>query len=806
LTKPDPNQYDLGNAFRAQGKWDDAIACYRKALAIAPEHADTYHKLGDVLHRQGRLSEAVASYRNALSIQPDAANLHYNLGGVLRDQGKASEAIASYRKAISIEPGHVMARNNLGNVQKAEGDLDGAAATYRETLVIKPDAMEAHFNLGVVLELQGKQDEAIDRYQEALALKPDSVPVLYTLGNTFSNQGRLDDAVASYRSALAIRPDLADIHNNLGNALQAQGKTDEAIACYRRALALKPDDAGAYNNLGNVLSEVGRVDAAAASYRRALELMETPQLKANFALCIKRMDAVDVDAQLRRLVIRAIAEPWARPSDLAHACVRLICADRDIRDCVERASRAWPARLAGPELFGPTGLATLSNESLLQHLLEGAPVCDIALERFLTMARQALLDAAARTAAGDDSEGNVPNFYCALARQCFVNEFVFSCTEEERGQVAHLREKLQAALRAGDPVPTLWIVAVAAYSPLLSLPAVATLLRRSWPQSVMALLKQQIAEPLEEQRLRDALRRITTVDDAMSGLVRQQYEENPYPRWIRLPPASQAHSLQSYLRQHFPFAHFHHARGEGDIDILIAGCGTGQEPIETAQQFPRAHVLAVDLSLASLGYAKRKTEESGVANIEYAQGDILQLGSIGRTFDMIASVGVLHHLPNPTAGLRVLLSLLRPGGFMHLGLYSERARRDVVAARAFIAEYEYSADASGIRRCRQDLVERSPQFERLTSSRDFYATSECRDLLFHVQEHRFTLPEIKQLLPDLGLHLIGFLLEPQVIHGYRERFPDDKSMTNLDHWNAYEDEFPDTFVGMYKFWVQTAPA
>jgi hypothetical protein len=81
-------------------------------------------------------------------------------------------------------------------------------------------------------------------------------------------------------------------------------------------------------------------------------------------------------------------------------------------------------------------------------------------------------------------------------------------------------------------------------------------------------------------------------------------------------------------------------------------------------------------------------------------------------------------------------------------------------------------------------------------------TSECRDLLFHVQEHRFTLAELSEMLEHLGLRFIGFLLEPQVRHAYRTRFPADGSLSDLDCWNAFEAEFPHTFAGMYRFWVQ----
>jgi SAM-dependent methyltransferase len=275
---------------------------------------------------------------------------------------------------------------------------------------------------------------------------------------------------------------------------------------------------------------------------------------------------------------------------------------------------------------------------------------------------------------------------------------------------------------------------------------------------------------------------------------------------MRLPTAPQPRSLDTYLRQLFPFAEFGRATNGAGVDILIAGCGTGQETLETAQQFPRARVLAIDLSLSSLAYAKRKTKEAGITNVEYAQADILQLASIDRTFDLIASVGVLHHLADPVAGWRELLSLLRPGGFMRLGLYSECARRDVVAARQFIADRGYSSTPSDIRRARQDLIESRAQFGRVTSSRDFYVTSECRDLLFHVEEHRYTLAQLGEELRQLGLRFIGFLLEPHVLHAYRMRFPADRSLADLDSWSAFEAEFPETFAGMYRFFVQKPAA
>ena len=165
---------------------------------------------------------------------------------------------------------------------------------------------------------------------------------------------------------------------------------------------------------------------------------------------------------------------------------------------------------------------------------------------------------------------------------------------------------------------------------------------------------------------------------------------------------------------------------------------------------------------------------------------------------------MLHHLGDPFAGWRVLLSLLRPGGFMAVGLYSDIARAGIVKARGFIAERGYSSIADDIRRCRQDLIahDGGQAFPDVYASSDFYSTSDCRDLLFHVQEHRLTIPQIAAFLAENSLDFIGFELEAVVASQYRATFPDDPAMTDLVSWDAFERQYPSTFSGMYQFWVQ----
>ena len=258
------------------------------------------------------------------------------------------------------------------------------------------------------------------------------------------------------------------------------------------------------------------------------------------------------------------------------------------------------------------------------------------------------------------------------------------------------------------------------------------------------------------------------------------------------------------MRQMFPLSPFVELGKDGPLDILVAGCGTGQHSLYTASRFKGAQVLAIDLSLASLGYAQRQTRALGVNAIQYAQADIMKLSSIGRTFDVIESVGVLHHLADPFAGWRVLLSMLRPGGVMALGFYSEIARQMFAAARDFIAQGGYDRTADDIRRFRQDLLgcaDGTP-LQNVTSIPDFFSLSECRDLLFHVQEHRFALPQIAGFIAENNLQFLGFETDLAIKRNYARRFHNDVAMTDLASWHQYETDNPRTFLNMYHFWVQ----
>ena len=577
----------------------------------------------------------------------------------------------------------------------------------------------------------------------------------------------------------------AETHLMLGAALMAHNKAGEAVHHFEHVIALKPNLPSAYEDLAKACLAAGNLKLAIGAASRALALNETAQTKILFAQCAREARFNADDGRIRKLMVRALSEIWDRPRELAPACISLIKLDTVVNCFIARANASWPARLPAAELLDLS--IALSRDQLLCRLLEITPITDVGLERLLTNMRLAML----MTSTVDDRrDERLLGFYCTVARQCFINQYVFSMTEVEVDQAQRLRESLERALALGDPCPDLWPAIVGAYFPLHTLSKAEALLDRSWAACVSALLVQQVKEPAEERRIASDIPVLTTIESEVSRAVRQQYEESPYPRWVNAGPAGEPIVLK-------------HRPTDQAFDALFAGCGTGLSTIEFARQTPRARVLAIDLSVASLCYAKRMAQRYRLANVEFGQADITKLGTIGREFDYIDASGVLHHLADPWEGWRILLALLRPGGVMLVGLYSELARQGIIAARRLIADRGYRPIPQDIRHCREEVMatDDGSLLKSAIHWNDFFTMNECRDLIFHVQEHHTTLREIKLFLGAAGVRFGGFMLDALTLQRFATRFPEPAAMTNLDCWQAFETQAPSTFAAMYQFWV-----
>ena len=681
---------------------------------------------------------------------------------------------------------------DLAVMHHRAGRLPEAESLYRDSLTLDPDHVDSLNCLGILAHQCGSNDAALDLIGRAIKLQERNAQFHYNLALVLAASGRMDEAVTHNRRAIALKPDYTDAHTNLASTLASQGKWSDAEVHFRRTLSQSPQLPLAYSNLAGALQAQGKSDEALGVLARGISVAENDDLKAIFALGLLEQRSVPKVDKLRALVERATVEGWTRPHDLAGFATLLIKQSETIRHALPRADDSQSATSA-QELSGARGLAALAGDHLLQTLLASTPVCDAELEHLLTNARHAALDLATssnKSAVSDD----ILNACGALAEQCFINDYAFDA-RSEMPRVTTLRDEVAAELASGTPVAPITLATLACYLPLYSIPGTEKIAEQSWPEPVARLLVQQVREPAHEHELQSSIPVLTAPQTPEASA------EGPSPRWVRPAMLNKAMPFDDFIRMQFPQSTAA-LLGKAETDVLVAGCGSGRDTVEMARWCIGAQIVAVDPRSANLCFARRKSDELQVVNVEYRQADLATLASLGRTFDVIEAVASARYFADPIAGWHELASLLRPGGFMHLGLPRAGGRGPIHAARALVAERGYGPAADEIRAARQDMLalDAGAPAKDIVRYADFFAIGELRELLFPAHDREGTISDIKAGLTACNLSFVGFNDAPY--GDYAKRFPDDKAMTDLDKWQVIESEKPADFGPTYQFWVQ----
>lgn len=685
------------------------------------------------------------------------------------------------------------------------GRLAAAEPLYRQALALAPERVSVLLNLAVVLIGLGRHAEAEPLAARAAALDPASADAASALAECRRRLQGSAAALATLDAHIAAAPADADAHNQRGALLREAGDVDAAREAFDATLRVDPAHRAALANRAALRASCGEIDAALADYRAALARDPdfAPAGQGWVHLVLESGSIPDgPDADFDALLLRALEVPWTRPSMLGRVLARRIAADPRIAPLRARAVAAWPLPPLVADAETVPWCEALADSPLLMAWLARGVVSDPLFESVLTATRRVLARLAADPALAPDA-AHPHALHCALAMQCAHNEHAWPIADDERALCDRLAGRLEAALAAGvDAAPAL-IAAVASYRPLIEVPGAARLLARGEDPALSALLAAQLADPLADRVAAARIPELTPVTDATSRAVARQYEAHPYPRWTALARPLTRIGLAEYATHRLGAPLPGPPLPVAAPRVLHAGCGTGEAPLDTALRLAGAEVLAIDLSRASLAYAQRMAARLGVDNLRFACADLLALGGLDERYDLIEAAGVLHHLAEPLAGLRVLAGLLAPRGVMRLALYSEAARASVVAARVLIEAEGLSADAAGMRRARA-LIRALPAghpARGVMDYTDFYALSECRDLLFHVSERRCTLPQIATWLSEVDLELLGFELAPPWRRVWSALRPDPAARTDLGAWAAFEACHPAAFAQMYTFWV-----
>ncbi len=716
--------------------------------------------------QSGQLDEAERLARLVLAAQhqnPGGLNV---LGWIALNRDRFDEAIAYFERVRVIQSKEASVRFGLGEAHRRKGDLQKALRHFRKAALLQPEYADAHAQIGETLRVLGQPAEAAEAYRTALVLQPNLPHCLHGFGLLLAREGKPEQAVPLFEAALRATPahmvdEQATVCANLGNALIEAGDTLRGLAALSEAVDRAPQEPAYWRLLAESLSNVKEVPSG-SGFRKALTALFRRE---------------DVDPRL-----------------LATAAVAAIRQDPTIDSFITVLAEA-PAHAEHALSTSSTTVEAILRNEMFLALLSATPIRDLGLEILLTSLRRNLLmqKHACGTSMGLE-------LICSVARQCFLNEYVFWVEPDEHAALL----SLSATCEKGGLVDWNRIAVLACYVALESgLPASVNL--TGAPEPLRTFLAKQMQDAADERALREEIATLKPVRDAVSLAVQKQYEENPYPRWTRY-QVGMPRRLREAVTLALPHVDDHDLPVTETPRVLIAGCGTGIQTMNVLQTYANASVLAVDLSRSSLAYGMRKLREYGIHSVRHVQADILDLADLTDRFDLIESFGVLHHMRDPTEALRVLAGLLAPGGLLFLGLYSQIARSSVVAARELLSELALTPTPAGVRAGRRALMARSacPELRPLLSpASDFWTLSECRDLIFHVEEHRFTLLEVGAMLDGCGLGFLGLeLARPLDRARFAADHPDRAALRDLSAWHAFENRYPDTFGDTYRIWAR----
>lgn len=633
---------------------------------------------------------------------------------------------------------------------------------------------------------------------------------------------RLQQARSSVALALKYNPVDSDALNLFSRISLELGNAQDAREAIKQALDVHPRNGGYWYSLGHVELAEQNLDAAETSFRKAIKYA-AKETKADHFLAYTlqaKGEAVEAFQLYRELAKTRSSDPHIKSKlfesannltadyydpELDHDLITYLgWEDTHCRNLSSIVCSLLEHKFQISEAGCGAESDTIAYDPLFLLALKKLPIKSGGLEKLIMALRYELL-------LGATHQGQVANSYIPLAAVISMyghrSEFILPMTDAEKNMVEALRNLIDSAVQESVSTPKDIAGALLLYSMYDSWHKLAThdqviaLNENLWPEYLRELYNeyQQLAH---HQAL--TIDSLTEISSGTSEKVKEQYESYPYPRWGSLDYKRRTHYSQA-LQQEYGNIRFPKYLNEDSIKVLIAGCGTGRHALHVAKYFRNVDVTAIDLSQASLCYAKGKAQEFDVTNIQFYQADLLNLDQLEDSFHIIECSGVLHHIKESELALKNLLSVLKPDGLIKIALYSERARTPVKNIRTLFKRDDASLNPNRIKMIRQAILSSTnmPGKEQLIQSDDFYSVSGTVDLLFHQYEKRYTPVSIKELLEKHELTFLGFSgLSHSVRQAFHQFIGKDADMLNLDQWDRFEESHPNTFSKMFQFYCQ----
>ncbi len=741
-------------------------------------------------HLNGDLIKAEKGYIAFINMGYSDADIISNYALICQERGDTNKAIKLYEDCIYKFPIHLFSRINLAYLYYSLDSLEKAKSIIDEAIEIKDSLANGYCIKGLIVKRMGNKTDSEALFKKAIEIDSEYVDAYINLGLLYKESNNYEKAERNYLNAIKINNNSAIAHLNIGACYKDQGLLDKAVKYTEKALEIKPNILNGNLNLATIYREKGNYNKAYSLAKKELTLNSdnsiTYQLIGN--LFKDRKLIIPTEKSDRELLSRILNR-----KDISHREIFLNVKDLISNEVLKRLMNARG-------ISENKDFYSIRKDKEIIKALSLMIFCSPNWEKALMSIRKNFLIDYAQSKKEDKQS---INFLIALASQCFLNEYVYDIEEEEEKEL----EKLKLSLRNGERSDYM-ISLIACYESLDIIEKEISFIHNkdSKNKHFNELLLLQIQEPQKEKEISKTINKYGAIKDYISVRVKDQYETNPYPRW-RYNSYSEENKLNIFSAINSEIYPSHIEPEETEIkdsktNILIAGCGTGIQIIE-ATRYENCELTAIDLSNSSISYAKRKVEEYGFKNINFFEMDILEIKQLKQEFELIECSGVLHHMKDPNVGLSNLLGVLKPNGYMKLGLYSKYAREMVTKIRELINKEEIEPTKDGIRKFRSEVLNSNlKDFNDISLSSDFYSMSMCRDLCFHSHEKCYCIKEIKEILAEFNLEFLGFILPQEVKIKYKLQYKDDIYLKDLSNWHNFEEENKGIFRDMYQFWVK----
>ena len=248
-----------GNVLASLGRFDEAEASFKEALARKPGEIMALKNYAFMLARVKRYDEARQRYQQVLDRLPQDAGARIGLARIERDLGHLEGAIAQYEAILERDDRNAEAWYRLGNARREQSRLQEALRCFRKAVAVEPMYAEAHNNIGQVLGTLGRGAESVAAYKRAVKIAPTRVVAQFNLGSALFAQGRFEACVRPLTLATKLKPDMAEAHRKLGLALVKLGRNQDAVAPLEAYLRLVPGD----DKTRRILATLGGAEAIA---------------------------------------------------------------------------------------------------------------------------------------------------------------------------------------------------------------------------------------------------------------------------------------------------------------------------------------------------------------------------------------------------------------------------------------------------------------------------------------------------------------------------------------------------------------